>query len=70
MKHKRVKTAHLMNMQLWKASGKDWQKMQSARIREMQSKPKPDLSEEIAYSMARKESLRKGWKSVIKDKRV
>ncbi len=70
MKHRRIKTAHLMNMQLWKASGKDWQAMQSQRIRDMAKKPKPDLSEDIAYSMARKEAMRKGWKSVIKDKRV
>jgi hypothetical protein len=70
MKHKRVKTAHLMNMQLWQASGKDWQAMQIRRIREQAKKPKPLLSEEIAGDLAYREKQRKGWKSVIKDKRV
>lgn len=68
MKHKRVKTAHLQNVQLWKSSGKDWRILQSIRIKAKMSNPKPIISEDSPFVPV-KRPKRNGWQSVIKDKR-
>lgn len=70
MKHIKVMTAHLQNINVWKASGKDWRALQSIRIKDQLRYTRVVTAEEIALGMQLKESKRKGWKSVIKDKRV
>lgn len=70
MKHKKTMTAHLQNMKVWRASGKDWRAIQDERIRQHLQATRIITAEEIALSMAQKEAKRKGWKSVIRDKRL
>lgn len=66
---KRIKTAHLQNIQLWEASGKDWRAMQAERVRALLSRPKPAVSEDSPFVPV-KRPKRNGWQSVIKDKRI
>lgn len=73
MNHVRVKTAYLMDLHAWKARGRSMEAYREFRIfraKEVARKPKPALSEEIQAAMTFKENKRKGWKSVIKDKRL
>jgi hypothetical protein len=73
MDHFRIKTAHLQAMQAWRRAGKslqDYNACMSLRMKEAARKPKPALSEEIQAAMTFKENKRKGWKSVIRDKRL
>lgn len=73
MNHVRVKTAYLMAVQAWKASGRSmeaYREFTIARAKEIARRPKLSLSEEIQAAMTFKENKRKGWKSVIRDKRL
>lgn len=73
MNHVRVKTAHLMALQAWMKTGRSMEAFREfmvLRAKEIARRPKPALSEEIQAAMTFKEKQRKGWKSVIKDKRL
>lgn len=70
MKHKRTKTAHLQMRQACDKKGLNFHKMINRSISNNKHRSTESVSEEIYKAMAHKESLRKGWKSVIKDKRL
>ena len=70
MKHRRIMTAHLLNVQLWKQSGKDWQGMLLARIKQLLQVRRVITAEEISLNLAYNEGKRKGWKSMVKNRIV
>jgi len=73
MDHVRVKTAHLMAIQAWIKTGRSmeaYREFTIARAKDIARRPKPALSEEIQAAMTFKEKQRKGWKSVIREKRL
>lgn len=73
MNHKRIKTAHYENMQLFKKSGltwDEWQRRVALRMQEALRERRASLSVEMQRAIAAKEKKRPGWKSSIKDKRL
>ena len=69
MQWQRKMTMHLQLVRLCRQKGLDYTSITSAKIKNRKVEVRVVI-EEMYKQMAHKESLRKGWRSIIKDTRI
>ncbi len=63
---KKIKTAYLQAVEICKASGENWREALKKKNLSVQNSFSHSFSEELCAAHKKKESLRKGWKSLVK----